>query len=225
MEMILAVPFCYTKEKHMKFYTTDTEKQAIYYRKEQKVYEYARKFFKEMVPYLNWRPYYINDEILPLYCFDETEEIIRSLTQGKDTYITGGALEMGERQFVIRIGLDTQNDRLSPKLKRTIRHEIIHYVLWLANHKNKDDELDFWCYCYVFDGGAYESLTSEDQNKYEMFIKMYDKHLKELVENQRSYAVDTVIRCLDKKNIEMEEFEKVVKQCAADPYGTYNMTF
>lgn len=185
MEMILAVPFCYTKEKHMKFYTTDTEKQAIYYRKEQKVYEYARKFFKEMVPYLNWRPYYINDEILPLYCFDETEEIIRSLTQGKDTYITGGALEMGERQFVIRIGLDTQNDRLSPKLKRTIRHEIIHYVLWLANHKNKDDELDFWCYCYVFDGGAYESLTSEDQNKYEMFIKMYDKHLKELVENQR----------------------------------------
>lgn len=209
----------------MKFYTTDTEKQAIYYRKEQKVYEYARKFFKEMVPYLNWRPYYINDEILPLYCVDETEEIIRSLTQGKDTYITGGALEMGERQFVIRIGLDTQNDRLSPKLKRTIRHEIIHYVLWLANHKNKDDELDFWCYCYVFDGGAYESLTSEDQNKYEMFIKMYDKHLKELVENQRSYAVDTVIRCLDKKNIEMEEFEKVVKQCAADPYGTYNMTF
>ena len=225
MEMIPAVSFCYTKEKHMKFYTTDTEKQAIYYRKEQKVYEYARKFFKEMVPYLNWRPYYINDEILPLYCFDETEEIIRSLTQGKDTYITGGALEMGERQFVIRIGLDTQNDRLSPKLKRTIRHEIIHYVLWLANHKNKDDELDFWCYCYVFDGGAYESLTSVDQNKYEMFIKMYDKHLKELVENQRSYAVDTVIRCLDEKNIEMEEFEKVVKQCAADPYGTYNMTF
>lgn len=225
METIPVVSFCYTKEKHMKFYTTDTEKQAIYYRKEQKVYEYARKFFKEMVPYLNWRPYYINDEILPLYCFDETEEIIRSLTQGKDTYITGGALEMGERQFVIRIGLDTQNDRLSPKLKRTIRHEIIHYVLWLANHKNKDDELDFWCYCYVFDGGAYESLTSEDQNKYEMFIKMYDKHLKELVENQRSYAVDTVIRCLDEKNIEMEEFEKVVKQCAADPYGTYNMTF
>lgn len=209
----------------MKFYTTDTEKQAIYYRKEQKVYEYARKFFKEMVPYLNWRPYYINDEILPLYCFDETEEIIRSLTQGKDTYITGGALEMGERQFVIRIGLDTQNDRLSPKLKRTIRHEIIHYVLWLANHKNKDDELDFWCYCYVFDGGAYESLTSEDQNKYEMFIKMYDKHLKELAENQRPYAVDTVIRCLDAKDIEIEEFEEVVKQCAADPYGTYNMTF
>lgn len=225
MEMIPAVSFCYTKEKHMKFYTTDTEKQAIYYRKEQKVYEYARKFFKEMVPYLNWRPYYINDEILPLYCFDETEEIIRSLTQGKDTYITGGALEMGERQFVIRIGLDTQNDRLSPKLKRTIRHEIIHYVLWLANHKNKDDELDFWCYCYVFDGGAYESLTSEDQNKYEMFIKMYDKHLKELAENQRPYAVDTVIRCLDAKDIEIEEFEEVVKQCAADPYGTYNMTF
>ena len=130
---------------------------------------------------------------------------------------------MGERQFVIRIGLDTQNDRLSPKLKRTIRHEIIHYVLWLANHKNKDDELDFWCYCYVFDGGAYESLTSEDQNKYEMFIKMYDKHLKELVENQRSYAVDTVIRCLDEKNIEMKEFEKVVKQCAADPYGTVSV--
>lgn len=72
------------------------------------------------------------------------------------------------------------DDCLTDKLKRTIRHEIVHYLLWLVDMGHKDNDLDFWCYCYVFKVKAYARLSKENRNKYVLFKDAYDKRIKKL---------------------------------------------
>ena len=158
----------------------DVEKQANFYRKEQKVHEYAMEFWEEIVPYIDIAQLYIKDKILPLYCFWSMEEIVEAVESGSKTARTGSLVYYKERQAVIRIGIDCDDDCLTEKLKKTIRHELTHYLLWLGEMGHEDNDLDFWCYCHVFKARAYSKLTDENKVKYELFKKVYDKKIKKM---------------------------------------------
>ena len=190
-----------------------TDIQRInYFKLEQKVYKYAREFFKEAVPYFNI--YFpldfsrcINDEIIPLYCFDKNAEIIHSLENNQDYYVTGGLLT-AFNQAVIRIGLDPNNNKLTSALKRTIRHEICHYCLWLIKRGYNDNDLDFWCYAYIFDAKSYSRLHHEDKEKFEIFKKIFDKYIKDISYN--SVKVYTIHRMMEYIEGSMDNYEEKV---------------
>ena len=69
----------------------------------------------------------------------------------------------------------------------------------------KDNELDFWCYCYVFDANAYIPLNASDQEKYEIFKKIYDEFLKDIPEWIAGNIIMTILN-------EFEEGEDVTEQ-------------
>ena len=80
-------------------------------------------------------------------------------------YALGGCVVNGHKQAVIRIGIDVTRNTLSAKQKQTIRHEIIHYALWLMDMPNEDDSLLFWCMCYIYGGGAYKILSENEKGE------------------------------------------------------------
>lgn len=82
------------------------------------------------------------------------DEFLYSLDVGDRMAIRGGFCHAGDKQAYIRIGIDTTNSILNKNFKQIIRHEIIHYYLWLVNLPFDDNSLEFWCMCYAFDAGA-----------------------------------------------------------------------
>ena len=95
---------------------SDTEKkQANYFRKEQKVYKYAREFFKESKWYFDPWGDSISDEILPLYCFNEMNEIVEAVRRGKDVYTSGGMVEFKKKQAMIRMMIEVTDYLLGLK--------------------------------------------------------------------------------------------------------------
>lgn len=108
------------------------------------------------------------------------EEIVDVIETGSNTKRNGGLEYFKQNQAVIRIVIDCDDDCLTDKLKRTIRHEIVHYLLWLVNMGHKDNDLDFWCYCHIFKAKAYVRLGEENRNKYLLFKNVYDKRIKKL---------------------------------------------
>lgn len=194
------------------FYDEDVERQAAFRRKEIKVYEYAMEFWKEVVPYCDSCKRYISDDILPLYCFDKAGEIFASMEQKKRTYIAGGMVNFKEKQAVIRIGIDGFGDTLDDKLKKTIRHEIIHYLLWSTNHAWQDDSLEFWCLCHVCDGGAYEKLSDENKVKFSMFRKAYNYYLKNEWHSIKTIVVPQILNMIKNEDIEYKELAAYTKR-------------
>ena len=189
-----------------------TEKEMCnYFIREQKVIDYAWEFFKEICACSFSTPdsYFVNNEVLPISCFNEMEEILSSVEQGINYKIVGGFVKAGKKQAYIRIGIDTDNNILNKTLKRTIRHEIIHYVLWLIDLSWEDDSLPFWCLCYVFDGGAYEMLSPEDEEYFKLFKEIHDNHVKGLQWNIYHLLVGVMINYLHDTPIDKFE-EKIV---------------
>lgn len=195
-------------------YITSIEEQAAFYRKEQKVYEYAKEFWKELVPFGDPMHVYVNDDILPLYCYDEMAEIVAATKRGENYCIAGGMVNYKKTQAVIRIGIDGKDDALTEELKKLIRHEIIHYFLWMINLPHNDNDLMFWCYCYMFDGGAYEKLSAEDKKQYTAFQKVYDKYIRDEKRVMiKSFAILILINTLNetKSLLGVRDLSKIVK--------------
>lgn len=200
------------KYEYGKIYLIKEELQCNYYKVEQQALNYAKDFFKEIVGCGCKQT--VNDEVLPITFFCEEEETIRALERKEKTFIAGGHVVSGDKQSYIRIGLDTSIDYLEDKRKQTIRHEIIHYYLWVCDLPYNDDSLEFWCLCYAFDAGAYKKLSKEYQKKYRFFKKLYDNKMVSLPSNIKRIMLGTVIhniRELDEKAIE-KSFDDDVKK-------------
>lgn len=176
----------------------EPEKQANYYRKQQKVYEYAMEFWKEIVACGNRME--VNDDVLPIQCFNEMETIVEAVEHSDKIRVTGIVNSFKNKQSVIRIGINGDNDRLSVSLKRTIRHEVMHYFLWLMDMPWDDDSLEFWCLCHAFDGGAYKTLNDTDKHKYDLFVQVYDSKIKVLPDNIRRIIIGSAISKLNKSD-------------------------
>lgn len=189
----------------------EIDKQAAFYRKEQKVFQYAMEFWHDLCACGD--SFEMNDTVLPIQCFDELETIIEAVERGSKTRVAGSANSFRNKQAVIRIGINGDNDRLSPSLKRTIRHEIIHYFLWLMDKPHTDNSLEFWCLCYAFDGGAYESLDDADKHKYDLFVQTYDTKIKTLPDNIRKIIIGAMVPQIGKSEYEFtKNIEEDIKK-------------
>ena len=182
-----------------------TEKEMCnYFVREQKVLEYGEEFFKEICAcsMSTETCVLINDEVIPLSCYNIMDEYIYSVENDLDYAIKGGFVKACKKQAYIRIGIDAGNSILNKRLKQTIRHEIIHYCLWLLDLPFDDDSLEFWCLCHVFDGGAYEKLSFENQKYYELFKELYDTYVADLPWNMCHIITGQMITGIGKTPIE-----------------------
>ena len=163
-----------------------------YYRLEQKVLQYGRAFFKEICC-CNRK--LVSDRILPLICYNELEDVMTAMESESGTYSGACFWCGGDRQAIIRIGIKGYgNGILTAKLKRSIRHEIIHYYLWLTEQPYEDNSLEFWCMCYAFDGAAYFRLNNEDQRRYDEFKMLYDElNVGNIAPCMRYSLIDTMV--------------------------------
>lgn len=178
-----------------------TEKEMCnYFIREQKVLEYGEEFFKEICACSMSTDtcYFINDKVIPLSCFNIMDEYLYSVENDLDYAIQGGFVKAWKKQAYIRIGIDTGSSILNKNLKKTIRHEIIHYCLWVLDLPFEDNSLEFWCLCYVFDGGAYEKLSSDAMKYYELFKELYDTYVTDLQWNMRHILIGQMITSINK---------------------------
>ena len=178
-----------------------TEKEMCnYFIREQKVLEYGEEFFKEICACSMSTDtcYFINDKVIPLSCYNLMDEILYSVENDLDYAVQGGFVKAWKKQAYIRIGIDTGNSILNKKLKKTIRHEIIHYCLWVLDLPFEDNSLEFWCLCYAFDGGAYEKLSSDAMKYYELFKELYDTYVADLQWNMRHILIGQMITFINK---------------------------
>lgn len=166
------------------------EEMCNYFIREQKAVEYGKEFFKELCR-IDIKT--LENQILPISCYDEMDEFVYSMETGDKTAIYGGFCCAGEKQAYIRIGIDAQNSILNKKLKQIIRHEIIHYYLWLVDLPWNDDDLIFWCLCHVYDAGAYEELEYEDEEYYNLFVSLFDSYVVDLQPNIRNLVIGQII--------------------------------
>ena len=143
-----------------------------YYIREQKALEYGTDFFEDICR-MNIKT--IENKILPLCFYNQMDEFLYSLDVGDRMAIRGGFCHAGDKQAYIRIGIDTTNSILNKNFKQIIRHEIIHYYLWLVDLPFDDNSLEFWCMCYAFDAGAYEELEYDDEEYYEKYGELSEK--------------------------------------------------
>lgn len=192
----------YSKDKGImdKRIKMSEEDMRNYFIREQKVMEYGWEFFKEICDcHMSTETCLLmNDKVLPLSCYNQMDEYVYSVENGLNYAVQGGFVRAVKKQAYIRIGIDTNNSILNKKLKQTIRHEIIHYSLWLLDLPFDDDSLEFWCLCYIYDGGAYEELSYENKKYYEVFKEVYDNHVKDLPWNICHLITGQMITCIGK---------------------------
>ena len=76
-----------------------------------------------------------------------------------------------------------QDVELSEKLKEEIRHEICHYILWLAGLPHGDATPEFWALSTVFKGGPYELMKASDAKYFKAFAEFYHGTVESLMED------------------------------------------
>lgn len=181
-----------------------TEKEMCnYFIREQKVMEYGEEFFKDICACMMGTEIckFINDKVLPLSCYNIQEEYLYAVEKKLGYAVCGGFVSAG-RQSYIRIGIDASNSILNPTLKKTIRHEIIHYCLWILGLPHDDNSLEFWCLCHVYEGGAYEQLSADDKKYYEVFKELYDAYVVNLQWNVKHLITGQMITGICKTAID-----------------------
>ena len=65
--------------------------------------------------------------------------------------------------------------------RRTIRHEVLHYMLYIAGLKNDDDSAIFHYLCKEYDANAYKKMNEEEQALYNQFTNAMEV-MKKVVE-------------------------------------------
>lgn len=149
----------------------DTEELIAYYKLQRKGYKYARDFFTLLSVSDEIMP-----ELLPIVFRDELGGI--AYANDNDTGYSRGAFGCGngytslQKQAVIFIDLPRRKKPvLSQSLKQYIRHEVIHYYLWVNDLPFEDNTALFWAFCNIYDGNAYAVMPEEENNKYNKFIE------------------------------------------------------
>lgn len=149
------------------------EEQACFYRMERAAERYAKKFFC----LLSGRDIEKYETNLPIV-FKSNLEIIYTGLHGAG-YIQGQFYKstFTDKQSAIYIVLPVRSKMsyLHKSLKSTIRHELIHYYLFLHDLPYKDNEGLFWAYNYIFDAEAYDPMSESDSVKYNRFIEIYER--------------------------------------------------
>jgi predicted SprT family Zn-dependent metalloprotease len=104
----------------------------------------------------------IQTDILPIifhteHCYDN----------GKTNYSTMGNLYIAEKQNVINVFCCMRNEE---ETQRTIRHEVLHYMLYIAGLKYADDTAIFHYLCGEYNANAYKEMGDTEQQLYDQLI-------------------------------------------------------
>lgn len=83
---------------------------------------------------------------------------------GNYEYDIAGHVNYCDKQIVINI-FDCMEDVES--VKRTIRHEILHYYLLISDMKHQDDSAVFHYLCNKYDAHAYKDMPEDEQRLYD----------------------------------------------------------
>ena len=131
------------------------------------------------------------------YTMDETETLMLSVDSENlpilfhteyckdtdfksDTLVTGDMQVIGN-QSVINIYCCMDKEE---KIKQRLRHELIHYCLFINETKYSDDVAIFHVLCQIYDAHAYKKMPDEEQILYDKFNIAFD-NLNALKEKQK----------------------------------------
>ena len=134
-----------------------------YYKMIEELKQYSNEFFKEIIdkcfPSLD-------SKILPI----RFHMFAKDFDEYKKERQTGGRLSLDGKQNIIDIY--HANLATVESLKSSIRHEIIHYALYVSNCSCTDDSGIFHALSKVYDAGAYVEMNDHEQKIYNIFFKM-----------------------------------------------------
>lgn len=136
---------------------TDKDLNADFGKNYGEYLKYAKRFAEEVKEkYIILRQ--VQTEILPIIF-----HIDYAHCNGKAKYSTAGNLVTKGKQNVINIFWCMRNEE---EIKSTIRHEVLHYLLYIAGLKYQDDTAIFHYLCNEYDAGAYKEMNDEEQKLY-----------------------------------------------------------
>ena len=110
----------------------------------------------------------------------------------KINYRTQGNLKICGKQTVMNIYCCLSDFE---EAKKSIRHEVLHYMLYIAGFQYKDDSAIFHYFCNKYDAYAYKKMPEEQQQLYDKLqnAEVALTQLKEIPEDQRDAAVNGMI--------------------------------
>lgn len=164
--------------KEMKMLKQEFEDGSANYVERIKTYkEYIAKFVDKVIQDF---PIFadVDKDIIPVV-FDKDYK--KDYDFEKKTFTKGDFRNVGV-QSVIHI-YDSWNRNMD-KMKKTIRHEILHYLLWCIaplGNINSDDSGIFHYFCHVYDAGAYKEMDNENAQAYEVLKERSKKEVNEIL--------------------------------------------
>ncbi|MGN9196547.1 hypothetical protein [Blautia massiliensis (ex Liu et al. 2021)] len=105
------------------------------------------------------------------------------------TFVAGNMTAVGMQSLInIYCCMDAEKE-----IKQRLRHELIHYCLYINKTKHDDDDALFHALCQIYDANAYEKMPDEEQILYDKFNAAYD-NLNALKEKQKLEEDSTAYR-------------------------------
>ncbi len=106
---------------------------------------------------------------------------------GKYVYDTGGNFEIvNDVQLIIHI-FDCWRDIES--LKRTVRHEIFHYILFMIGVNNSDIGGIFHYFCNKYDAHAYKEMPEDEQEIYNGLMEQSVTNVSNILEQVKKKII------------------------------------
>lgn len=95
-------------------------------------------------------------------------------------FVAGNMTAVGMQSLInIYCCMDAEEE-----IKQRLRHELIHYCLYINKTKHDDDDALFHALCQIYDANAYEKMPDEEQILYDKFTAAFD-NLNVLKEKQK----------------------------------------
>ncbi|RKI36935.1 hypothetical protein D7V86_24555 [bacterium D16-51] len=140
------------------------------------IMEYAKRFAAQIKAEHDFFKV-VNSEIMPIVMHWDYRN---DHEWGGNTF-TAGDFQTCGKQSVMNIycsmGAETED------IKQRIRHEILHYCLFMAGLKNSDGDAVFHYLCGLYDAHAYKDMSGDEQDLYNKLLKV-----KEIIENEKSFT-------------------------------------
>jgi len=141
---------------------------------------YAKEFFKQVVKDLKLR--FLKETYLPINFYWECKT---DLYGEEDENLNGNyySNKVNKQHGIDIWNLYDFNGSLAKpeeELYKTIRHEVLHYILDISYLKCVDDAGAFWALCEIYNAGAYEEMVEEESELYESFMYIY-KNINDLM--------------------------------------------
>ncbi len=118
----------------------------------------------------------INTDILPIVFHTDFAKD----NEGKNDYTTKGDFVFKEKQNVINTYYCMED---MERTKQNIRHELLHYFLYMSGMKYADNDAIFHYLCSIYDAHAYKEMGEEEQAIYDKLVSVIpelEKKCKEL---------------------------------------------